>query len=160
MDLNSLLLEVIELYRSNPQGARIRTELDDELPKINADPTRIRQLLNNLIKNALEAIDGIDVGQVEISTLCLAESGCRIIELAISDNGAGFTDELLENAFEPYVTNKARGTGLGLAIVKKIVEEHGGMISAENQAEGGAIIRVQLPVPSQATAITNQQDDA
>ncbi len=160
MDLNSLLLEVVELYRSNPQGARISTRLDDELPKINADPTRIRQLLNNLIKNALEAIDGIKAGQVEISTLCLAESGCRIIELAISDNGAGFTDELLESAFEPYVTNKARGTGLGLAIVKKIVEEHGGMISAENGEEGGAIIRVQLPAPSQATAITNQQEDA
>ena len=67
------------------------------------------------------------------------------VEITISDNGPGFREDILQRAFEPYVTTKARGTGLGLAIVKRIVEEHGGKISAENAATGGARIRVLLP---------------
>ena len=66
-------------------------------------------------------------------------------EITISDNGPGFREDILGRAFEPYVTSKARGTGLGLAIVQRIVEEHGGRISAENLVAGGARVRVLLP---------------
>ena len=66
-----------------------------------------------------------------------------IIELC--DNGPGFPAEMLENIFDPYVTNKPKGTGLGLAIVKKIIEEHGGMIQASNHEQGGARITIRLP---------------
>src|SRR5258708_3063396 len=66
-------------------------------------------------------------------------------EITVSDNGPGFREDILRRAFEPYVTSKARGTGLGLAIVQRIVEEHGGRITAENLAGGGARVRVLLP---------------
>jgi nitrogen fixation/metabolism regulation signal transduction histidine kinase len=70
----------------------------------------------------------------------------------VTDNGHGFDREMLARVFEPYVTSKPRGTGLGLAIVKKIAEEHGGSIEANNRPEGGAYVRVVLPVAAAAAA--------
>jgi nitrogen fixation/metabolism regulation signal transduction histidine kinase len=67
------------------------------------------------------------------------------VELAIEDSGPGFSQEVAERLFEPYVTTKSRGTGLGLAIVKKIVEEHAGMVRAETRPEGGARVLIRLP---------------
>jgi nitrogen fixation/metabolism regulation signal transduction histidine kinase len=69
-----------------------------------------------------------------------------VAELAVEDNGPGFQRELMGQVFDPYVTTKARGTGLGLAIVRKIVEEHGGHVEAENRPDGGARVRVELPM--------------
>jgi nitrogen fixation/metabolism regulation signal transduction histidine kinase len=67
----------------------------------------------------------------------------------VTDNGHGFDKEMLARVFDPYVTSKPRGTGLGLAIVKKIAEEHGGSIDANNRPEGGAYVRVVIPVAPQ-----------
>jgi len=77
-----------------------------------------------------------------VSTKLLGQQVC----LAVSDNGAGFPEELMARIFEPYVTTKSRGTGLGLAIVKKIVDEHHGSIKIENQPSKGASVSVLLPV--------------
>jgi nitrogen fixation/metabolism regulation signal transduction histidine kinase len=146
LDMNQLITEVVDLYRNNPARVRIKTDLDETMPHIEADSGRIRQILNNLIKNALEATNGSSTSRVEINTRCLAESGCRFMELTVTDNGPGFDEDMLGQVFEPYVTGKSRGTGLGLAIVKKVVEEHGGVIFAENCPGGGAQIRVRIPV--------------
>ncbi len=73
------------------------------------------------------------------------------IDLFIDDNGPGFQQGMLENIFEPYVSTKRKGSGLGLAIVKKIVEEHGGMISAGSNPEGGARIHIRLQALAQDT---------
>jgi nitrogen fixation/metabolism regulation signal transduction histidine kinase len=74
------------------------------------------------------------------------ERGAPAVVVTVTDNGPGFQPEMLGRVFDPYVTSKPRGTGLGLAIVKKIVEDHGGRIEAENRPEGGARVRVMLPV--------------
>ena len=74
------------------------------------------------------------------------EAGCRFVEFEVRDYGSGFPEETLGQYFEPYTTTKPKGTGLGLAIVKKIVEEHGGMVWAENAKESGARIIIRLPV--------------
>mgnify|MGYP000961984678 CR=1 FL=1 len=74
------------------------------------------------------------------------------VRLSVLDHGHGFADAILRRAFEPYVTTKAKGTGLGLAIVRKIVEEHGGSIEADNRAEGGARIRIVLPMNDRKAA--------
>jgi len=146
VDLNALVREVVELYRNNPEGVRIEHELDARMPMIEADPARMRQVLNNLLKNAIEALAGRPDPRITISTRCMEEAGCRFVELLVADNGPGFSEEVFPQLFEPYVTDKPRGSGLGLAIVKKVIEEHGGIIWAQNAPEGGARIFVRLPV--------------
>ena len=101
--------------------------------------------MHNLIKNSLEALEGRREARLNIVTRCVEEVGRQYVELTLTDNGPGFPEELMDRLFEPYVTNKPKGNGLGLAIVKKIVEEHGGMVGAENDAAGGgARIRIHL----------------
>jgi nitrogen fixation/metabolism regulation signal transduction histidine kinase len=77
----------------------------------------------------------------------------------VEDDGPGFQRELIAQAFDPYVTTKAKGTGLGLAIVRKIVEEHGGHIEAENRAEGGARVRIDLPLSDSARPVIAQRGE-
>jgi len=120
------------------------------LPQIQADQDRVRQVLHNLIANSLEALESVSMGvvqgNVQISTSLLQRGNEPWVELCVSDTGPGFTVDMLGRIFEPYITTKQKGSGLGLAIVKKIVEEHGGRIEAENRPEGGARVRIQLPL--------------
>lgn len=146
LDLNGLIEEVLDLYRGAESGLKLNIDLDTSMPRVEADAGRLRQLLHNLIKNAAEAMEGTPHNRVSVSTRCIQEASCRFVELRIADDGNGFPEELLGDMFEPYVTNKHKGTGLGLAVVKKIVEEHGGMITAENQQGAGACITIRLPV--------------
>ncbi len=132
INLNELITEISWLYRHRDNDF-IALELDSELPLITGDPTRIRQVLHNVIKNALEAINDED-GTLTVKTRPVRQSDISYSELVFEDNGPGFPAELLDRLFEPYVTSKKKGTGLGLAIVKKIVEEHGGVVHAENQS--------------------------
>ncbi len=143
VDVNQLVRDVAELYRANAAQARVALDLAPGLPPVEADPDRLRQVLHNLFNNALEALGERSGGVVEVRTRCV--SNCGSVEVAMSDNGPGIPDDLLDRLFEPYVTSKSRGTGLGLAIVKKIVEEHGGSVWAENAPEGGARLVIRLP---------------
>ena len=143
--LNQLVTEVADLYRAQDGHATILLDLDERLAAIEADRGRVRQILNNLVTNALEALEGRPAPRLEIRTR-LEGGGNAFAAVSVCDNGPGFQPELLGRIFDPYVTSKPKGTGLGLAIVKKIVEEHGGRIDAENLPEGGARIRVELPV--------------
>ena len=70
----------------------------------------------------------------------------ELVDIKVEDVGTGFLKEIVEEAFDPYVTSKSKGTGLGLAIVKKLVEEHGGRITARNRETGGAEIKLLLPI--------------
>jgi len=139
--LNDLLIEIAELYRVNPKNVELKLKMS-ELPKVALDTNRFRQLLVNLVKNALEALPDNGKGSVTLSS---KQEDSNII-LTISDNGQGIAEDLLPQLFEPYVTNKAKGTGLGLAIVKKIVEEHSGTIIAQNNNSGGASFVIKLPL--------------
>ena len=144
--LNQLVTEVADLYRSQDPRATIRLDLDDAIEGIEADRGRIRQILNNLVTNALESLDGVASPTLEIASRLESGGDASYAVLTVCDNGPGFQRELLGRVFDPYVTSKPKGTGLGLAIVKKIVEEHGGRIDADNRPEGGARVRVVLPV--------------
>ena len=123
-------------------------ELGTNLPMIPADVVRLRQLLHNLIKNAIEAQADSDSPRVTITTLLVRTAEHHLFELRIDDQGSGIPVELLEKLFEPYVTSKPKGTGLGLAIVKKIVEEHNGVVFARNREQGGSRIVIQLMLSS------------
>ena len=148
VDLNKVATEVTDLYRAQGamRGLRLRVDLDPTLEVVTADPGRVRQLLHNLVTNALEALEGHADGMITIATRRALRDGVEVAEITVDDNGPGFHRELIGQVFDPYVTTKAKGTGLGLAIVRKIVEEHGGHIVADNRAEGGARIRIDLPL--------------
>ena len=145
-DLNNLVTEVAELYRAQDGVADIRVQVDPALGSIRADRGRLRQVLNNLLTNGIEAVGDTEGGWVEVTTRRERGTPGDSVVITVTDNGHGFQKEMLARVFDPYVTSKQKGTGLGLAIVKKIIEEHGGRIEADNRTEGGACVRVVLPV--------------
>jgi len=128
----------------------VRLSLPPEPLVVQGEPTRLRQVFHNLLQNAIDAQAEMPDPRYQIAL----ESRGEEITLAFADGGAGFPEAVLHRAFEPYVTTKAKGTGLGLAIVKKIVEEHGGRIDADNRSEGGARVRVVLPVKDSTRSAT------
>ena len=140
LDLNHLIREVLVLYET--MGTEIEVRLGDNLPLIDGDATRLRQVIHNLVQNALDALQDQPAPRVVVATEAQAEG----IRLSVSDNGHGFSEELLGRIFEPYVTTKSKGTGLGLPIVKKIVEEHHGKIEVSNLASRGAQISIVFPL--------------
>ncbi len=144
-DINRLILDVVELHRA-PGGPTIRLELDDTLPQVLVDPIQFRQVFNNLIINAGDAMhEGVDAPTIVIRTGKVIAGGRTWLELVVEDNGPGFPENLLDRIFDPYVTSKKKGTGLGLAIVRRVIDEHGGRIQAENPG-GGALVRMQIPL--------------
>ena len=144
LDLNELVHEVLGLYVSAQDAGRLQAECATDLPAILGDSTQLRQVIHNLVQNALDAVAEREDGRVRVCTeVARTEQGdVRAVRLLIIDNGPGFTDKVLKRAFEPYVTTKSKGTGLGLAVVKKIADEHGARVRIVNlpgaHAEGAA----------------------
>jgi nitrogen fixation/metabolism regulation signal transduction histidine kinase len=145
LDLEALIGEVVALYQQGDSNLQFELRLGASPPELSADGGRIRQLLHNLIRNSQEAGAGSPVS-IEINCKTSEHGGKTWLELEVNDNGPGFPDMVLEQPFEPYVSNKARGSGLGLAICKKIVSEHDGRIEISNADEGGARVQIRLPV--------------
>ncbi|MFG6486253.1 ATP-binding protein [Roseateles sp. BYS78W] len=134
LDLNALVHEVLSLYAEAQEKGHLAARLEPGLPPIKGDASQLRQVIHNLVQNALDAVQDRPDGRVIVrSTLSLTETGApRSVRLHITDNGPGFAEKVLKRAFEPYVTTKTKGTGLGLAVVKKIADEHGARISLRN----------------------------
>jgi nitrogen fixation/metabolism regulation signal transduction histidine kinase len=149
-DIEKLVHEVVDLYRAQESGIKIVLNSEPNLQRIEADMGRVRQILHNLIRNSVEALENRSSGRIEVGVSASEVQGIKVIELVVSDNGPGFQTGSVSQVFDPYVTTKPKGTGLGLAIVKKLVEEHAGTIEAENREEGGATIRIVLPVDEAA----------
>jgi len=175
IDLNQLINDVLDLYQDTNTNVLIETQLDSTMPHIEADINRMRQLLINLVKNALEALEGQEDGKLILTTECAKKAACHYVEITIKDNGPGIPQEMFSTLFEPYITTKPKGSGLGLAIVKKIVEEHGGVLWAENNQTTnmstndsissktttlncGATIFIRLPVVSAAHKKSTEND--
>jgi two-component system sensor histidine kinase HydH len=137
-----LIDEVLALADGEARAAGIAmaSAVAGDLPPVRADRDRIKQVLLNLVLNAIQAMPAG-------GKLTLGASVSRAaLSLDVSDTGGGIAPEVLPRLFEPYVTTKAKGLGLGLAIARRIVEAHGGRIEAENLPEGGARFRATLPL--------------
>ena len=134
LDVNALVVEVLGLYGQAQETGRVTAELAAGLPPIVGDGTQLRQVIHNLVQNALDAVADQDDGRVRVVTEAARnDSGdIRAVRLVVVDNGPGFPEKVLKRAFEPYVTTKKKGTGLGLAVVKKIADEHGARIRIAN----------------------------
>jgi PAS domain S-box-containing protein len=146
LDLNLLVREVLALYEA--QKPAIALELAEDLQPVRGDPARLRQVIHNLLQNAEQAVADCSAPRIRVRT---AVAGSAVL-LTVEDNGPGFPPEILQRAFEPYVTTRPKGTGLGLAIVKKIMEEHNGSIDIANAAGGGAAVTIGLPLAARPAA--------
>ncbi|HSC65372.1 MAG TPA: ATP-binding protein [Caldimonas sp.] len=134
LDVNALVVEVLGLYGAAQESGRLSADLAESLPAIIGDGTQLRQVIHNLVQNALDAVAEQADGRVRVVTEAAKnESGdVRAVRLVVVDNGPGFSEKVLKRAFEPYVTTKKKGTGLGLAVVKKIADEHGARVRIAN----------------------------
>ena len=134
IDLNELVTEILGLYGAAQESGQLEAQLGRGLPAIIGDHTQLRQVIHNLVQNALDAVADRQGGLVRIQTeVARTEQGDpRAVRLQVIDNGPGFSESVLKRAFEPYVTTKSKGTGLGLAVVKKIADEHGARVRIVN----------------------------
>ena len=148
LDLNALVTDVLHLYEADNASVPVVAELDPLCPPIQGDAQQLRQIVHNLVQNAQDATAQVPASSdaalpaVHISTHWSAAT--QRVRLCISDSGSGFPLHILQRAFEPYVTTKARGTGLGLAVVKKIADEHGARIDLSNRTEDGVVSGAQV----------------
>jgi nitrogen fixation/metabolism regulation signal transduction histidine kinase len=149
-DMDKLVHEVVDLYRAQARGIEIVLTSDPTMPKIEADIGRVRQILHNLVRNAIEALENTAGGRVDVQVSVAEINGVDVLQILVEDNGPGFEEGAISQVFDPYVTTKPKGTGLGLAIVKKLVEEHVGTIRAYNHKEGGAVVSIRLPLDEAA----------
>jgi PAS domain S-box-containing protein len=137
--LNALIQEVLALYGQAQDNGILVARLEKGLPPIMGDATQLRQVIHNLVQNALDAVADRPDGLVEIVTQSAhrgVQHELHAVRLSVVDNGPGFADKVLKRAFEPYVTTKPKGTGLGLAVVRKIADEHGVRLRANNLHAG------------------------
>lgn len=161
-DLNETVRSILELYAPTFERIDLAASYADGLPHVKADADQIRRVIGNIIKNAVEAMEG--TGKLSVSTSVTtstvgSEAGSaggqasseagRMIRVAIADTGPGIPDEMKERIFDPYYTTKKHGTGLGLAMAYRIIQDHGGKISMET-GPGGTTFFIDLK-PSAAT---------
>jgi len=144
--IDKLVHEVVDLYRAQESAVEIVLTSDPSMPMIEADVGRVRQILHNLLRNAIEALENQDDGRIDVHISAAEINNVEVVHIEVQDNGPGFREGSLAQVFDPYVTTKPKGTGLGLAIVKKLVEEHVGTIRAYNGPNGGAVISIRLPL--------------
>ena len=142
LDLNHLLHEMMPLYDNDNALVPVSWHLNADIPLVSGDAAQLRQVVHNLIQNAQDASAQSTQPMVHVWTEQAATS--QRVRLRIVDNGIGFSDSVLQRAFEPYVTTKAGGTGLGLAVVKKIADEHQARIEIKNRLEGDETVGAQV----------------
>jgi signal transduction histidine kinase len=149
VDLNFLVSEVIRLAQADARqsGVQLVAQSQPGLPMLSADPIQVQQVLLNLVRNAIEALNTAGSARREV-TITTA-SGPKSVEVTVTDSGPGVAD--IERAFEPFYSTKAEGMGIGLAISRSIIEAHGGRLSGQSSPGHGATFRFTLPLDEAAT---------
>ena len=154
-DFEAFLKNTVELFLA---GTSIKAiiEVDKDLFPVEADPTQLEQVFNNILTNARDILKNNGVLKIKAENfiynkkehpgLPLKEKFSRYVHITIEDNGPGIPADIIERIFEPYFTTKKYGTGLGLAVAYSVITKHEGYITAENKPEGGAIFHIYLPV--------------
>ncbi len=143
-DINDVLFRTLQFMQLDitKQGVQVEQKLDYGLPRIVADDKQLEQVFRNMVLNALQAMP--DGGMLMVSTRGLPDGVC----VTIADTGSGIPEEKLQQIFEPFFTTKTKGTGLGLAIVRKIIDNHGGKITAKSEVGHGTTFEISLPLCS------------
>src|SRR5271170_2854019 len=150
--LNQLVEEALALalVGARQRGVRTSLELDHILPPVLVDHVQIQQVLLNLVRNAVEAMEEVERRELTIGTRAIPHQ--NMAEVTVADTGPGIAPELADRLFQPFVTTKATGMGLGLSICREIVEAHGGRLTTAPRSSGGTVFRMSLPMASRGAA--------
>ncbi|MHC5212142.1 MAG: PAS domain-containing sensor histidine kinase [Planctomycetota bacterium] len=140
--LRALLAETVTLMQQDPQWGRIEVELPHTEISLKVDRDQMRDVFQNLLINAAQAMDG--EGRLTVSV----ERDETQVTVRVADNGPGVPAAIRERVFEPFVTTRHRGTGLGLAVVRRVVQAHGGEVDLTCPAGGGTVVSLSLPATS------------
>ena len=143
-DLNSTVEKAVKLYGEFPENLELAVSYAENLPQTSVDPEQMERAFFNIIKNAVEAMDGS--GKLSVSTQVVVDSGNRYIEIEFADTGAGISEEAREQLFTPHFSTKRGGAGLGLAIVQKIVTDHGGDVKVKSEEGKGTTFTIRIPI--------------
>ena len=158
VDLNEIVGEVIGILAAQAAAHNVtmKTALIPDPLIVKGDRVQLEQVILNLVVNAIDALADAGTGyrRIKVRTRLVDENTA---ELRVSDKGPGIRPDVLKQIFEPFFTTKQGGMGMGLAISRTIVEAHGGQLSAENRAGGGANFRLTLPVQQHVRARASDQ---
>jgi len=143
-DIKKLVEEAsaLALVGAKDKGVRVRFELDPRADAVLADKVQIQQVLLNLIRNAIEAMEDAETRVLVVATSLTSDN---VVEISVSDTGTGIAPEVSAQLFQPFITTKSQGMGVGLSISRTIVEAHGGSISARPNPGGGTVFAFTLP---------------
>jgi signal transduction histidine kinase len=145
LDLNELAQSVIETVDGelNEHGIVLRATLEPDLPPVLGHRGQLQEVFINLVRNAIEAMDGME-GERRLAVTAQRDGG-NAVAVAIEDSGPGIDPQQIDGIFDAFITTKSHGMGLGLALCRMIVERHAGKLSAAPARPRGAIFRVVLP---------------
>jgi two-component system, LuxR family, sensor kinase FixL len=143
-DVKKLVEEAsaLALVGAKDKGVRVRFEFDPQADAVLADKVQIQQVLLNLMRNAIEAMEDTERRELVVSATAVADN---IVEIAVADTGTGIAPEISAQLFQPFITTKRQGMGVGLSISRTIVEAHGGSITARPNPGGGTVFGFTLP---------------
>lgn len=126
------------------EGVNVEVQVADDLPGLRADAVSLRRIVENLVTNAVEALEGAP-GRVTLSAAPIRNGDARLVRLAVSDSGRGMSQDELDRAFDDFYTTRTGGTGLGLSVVRRIVADHGGTLRVETAPGQGSTFIVEMP---------------
>ena len=150
--LNQLVEEALALalVGAKQRGVRVSLELEQSLPLVLVDPVQIQQVVLNLVRNAVEAMEEVERRELVIGTRAITDQ--EMAEVYVADSGPGIAPGLADRLFQPFVTTKRTGMGLGLSICREIVEAHQGRLTVAPGSSGGTVFRLTLPIASREEA--------
>jgi two-component system, LuxR family, sensor kinase FixL len=148
--LNKLVEEALALalVGSQQSGVRVTLDLDRAPMPVVVDRVQIQQVMLNLVRNAVEAMEAVERRELTIATRAFAAK--NIAEIRVIDSGPGISPEIADRLFQPFVTTKPAGMGLGLSICREIIEAHHGHLGVAAASSGGTVFRLTLPMPGAA----------
>ena len=156
VDVNDIILGVLQSLNGELKNHGVTTlrELSPELPHVGGHRSQLHQVISNLVRNAIEAMDATTDRDrtLRVKTELVGRDAIRIL---VEDSGPGIEPEQLDDIFDAFVTTKAHGMGLGLAISRTIVERHGGQLSAVSDDKTGTLFQLVLPIDSESAARPN-----
>jgi len=139
----------LALVGARERGVRLQSAIDPEVDEVIVDRVQVQQVLVNLLRNAMDAMQD---SPRRVLTVSIVPKGADMVELAVADTGPGISEEIAAKLFQPFVTTKPHGMGVGLSISRTIVEAHGGTIWVEANEGGGAVFRFTLPAAKENVA--------